>query len=341
MTADLKKLMQSLKAKQFAPFYLIDGEEAFYLDMISSYFEEHILQPAERDFNLITLYGKDTEWTDVVNACRRFPMFAERQVVILKDAAQMRTLNELAGYLEHPAPTTVFLIEHRFKKTDGRSKIVKLAKDKGVYFTSDKLKDEQVPQWIQNYGIESGFHVAERESQILATYLGNDLQKIVNEIEKVRINVPEEKALTAEMIQKFIGISREYNVFEMPEVLTSGDKDKLYRMVSYFSANAKSAPMPLVIGSFYSHFNRLYNGHFLRGKSDKELGQALFLFGDRLRNFKASLNTWTLPRVEYSLLILAKYSAAAVGIGSNADNQQLFREMIGRLEMIGSGNQTG
>ena len=194
MASDLNKLFTSLRNKQFAPFYLIDGEETFYLDQITNFFEEQILQPAEKDFNLMVLYGKDVEWADVVNACRRFPMFAERQVVILKDAAQMRTLNELCGYLENPSPTTVFLIEHRFKKVDGRSKLIKLAKDKGYHFQSDKLRDDQIPGWIQNYGLEVDFHVGEREAQVLATYLGNDIQKIANEIEKVRINVPDEKS---------------------------------------------------------------------------------------------------------------------------------------------------
>src|SRR4051812_19573025 len=231
MTADFKKLMQSLQTGQFAPVYLVDGEESYYIDIITSFFEEKILQPSERDFNLMVLYGKDTEWADVVNSCRRFPMFAERQVVIVKDAAQMRGLNELAGYLENPAPTTILLIEHRFKKADGRSKVVKYAKEKGIHFTSDKIKDEQVPNWIQSYGNTIGFAVHEREAQILATYLGNDLQKIVNEIEKVRINVPDEKELSAALIQKYIGVSRDYNVFEFPEALTNGDKDKLYRML--------------------------------------------------------------------------------------------------------------
>jgi len=333
MTADLKKLMQSLKAKQFAPFYLIDGEEPFYLDLITSYFEEHILAPHEKDFNLLTLYGKDVEWADVVNACRRFPMFAERQVVILKDAAQMRTLNELAAYLENPAPTTVFLIEHRFKKTDGRGKLVKIAKDKGVYFTSNKLKDEEVPGWIQNYGLETGFHVGEREAQILATYLGNDLQKIVNEIEKVRLNVPEEKMLTGAHIQKFIGITREYNVFELPDALTTGDKDKLYRMLTYFTANPKSAAMPLVIGTFYGHFSRLYAANFYRGR-EKEMSQALNLYGERLRLMQQSMRVWTLPKVEYCLLLLSKYSAHTVGIESNTAAPELLREMIARMELV-------
>lgn len=333
MTGDFKKILQTLEQRNYAPVYLIDGEEPFYLDMLTEYFEDKILQPAERDFNLIVLYGKDVEWADVVNACRRFPMFAERQVVILKDAAQMRTLNDLAGYLENPSPTTVLLIEHRFKKTDGRGKLVKLAKDKGMYFTSDKIKDDQVPGWIQAYSKETGFAVGERESQILATFLGNDLQKIANEIAKVRINVPEEKALTADMIQKYIGISREYNVFEFPETLTNGDKDKLYRMLAYFIANPKSSPMPLLIGSFYNHFSKLYQACFLGGKNDKDAAAALGTFPGRAKHIINTAQRLSAPRLEACMLILGKYSTKAVGIDNTADDRELLKEMIGKMEI--------
>jgi DNA polymerase III subunit delta len=333
MTAEIKKLLQSLKAGQYAPVYLIDGEEPYYLDIITNHFEEQILKPEERDFNLMVLYGKDSEWADVVNACRRFPMFAERQVVILKDAAQLKGFNELAGYLENPAPTTIFLIENRFKKADGRSKVVKLAKEKGFYITSEKIRDEQVPNWIMSYGREIGFEVGEREAQILATHLGADLQKIANEIEKVRINVPDEKQLTAQLIQKYIGVSREYNVFEFPEALTSGDKDKLYRMLSYFIANPKAAPMPLLIGSFYNHFNRLYQAHFVAGRPEKEMAAALGTYPSRLREIMATAHRWPLPRLEYCLLLLGKYSTMAVGINSNTHDSELLKEMIGKMEM--------
>ncbi|MBS1774058.1 MAG: DNA polymerase III subunit delta [Bacteroidetes bacterium] len=334
MTAEYKKLLQSLKAKEYAPVYLIDGEEPFYLDLITQYFEDNILLPHEKDFNLMVLYGKDVEWADVVNAARRFPMFAERQVVILKDAAQMRGFNELAGYLENPSPTTILLIEHRFKKADGRSKVVKYAKEKGYHFTSDKIKDDSMPAWIQGYGTEINFHVGERESQILASYLGNDLQKVVNEIEKVKINVPNEQHLTAELIQKYIGISREYNVFEFPEALTNGDKDKLYRMLNYFIANPKSAPMVLIVGSFYNHFNRLYQAHFLKGKSEKDAATALGTYPSRVREIMAAAARWPLPKVEESLMVLSNYSSKAVGIESSAGDTELLKEMVGRLEAV-------
>lgn len=334
MVADFKNILQSLEKKEFAPVYLIDGEEPFYIDMLTEYFEDKILQPAERDFNLIVLYGKETEWTDVVNACRRFPMFAERQVVILKDAAQMKGLNELVGYIENPAPTTVFLIEHRFKKVDGRGKLGKVAKQKGFYFTSDKIKDMQVPGWIQSYGNEIGFKIGERESQILATFLGSDLQKIANEIAKVRINVPEEKALTAEMIQKYIGISREYNVFEFPETLTNNDKDKLYRMLAYFIANPKSSPMPLLIGSFYNHFSKMYQASFLLGQSEAAAAKALGTYPNRARQMLASARKFPQPKLEACLMLIGKYSTKAVGIESSTDDRELLKEMIGKMDAI-------
>ncbi|MES2703079.1 MAG: DNA polymerase III subunit delta [Bacteroidota bacterium] len=331
MNADYKKLLQSVQMRQFAPFYLVDGEEPYYIDKITEVFENNILSEAERDFNLMVIYGKDAEWADVVNACRRFPMFAEKQVVILKDAAQMRGLNELIGYLEKPSPTTVFLIEHRFKKTDGRGKLVKVAKEKGMYFTSDKLRDDNIPNWIQAYGNEIKFKIGEREAQILATYLGNDLQKIENEIAKVRINIPNETQLTTADIQKYIGISREYNIFEFPEALTSGDRDKLYRMLTYFLANPKAAPMPLLIGTFYNHFNRLYQANFLKGKSDKDAATALGTSPYRVKDIMAAAQQWPLHRVERCMLLLAKHSTMAVGINSSIDDRELLKEMVGQM----------
>jgi DNA polymerase-3 subunit delta len=335
MTAEYKKLIQSVQSKNYAPVYLVDGEEPYYIDKIVSLFEETILQPAERDFNLSVLYGKDVQWADVVNACRRFPMFAERQVVILKEASAMRDLNELAGYVDKPSPSTVFLIAHNNKKVDARSKLAKLAKDKGIYFNSEKLKEDQLPQWIQSYGDQSGFRIGQKEAELLATYLGNDLQKITNEIEKIRINVPDEKELSGALIQKYIGISREYNVFELSETLTSGNKDKLYRMLTYFIANPKAAPMVLVTASFYSHFNTLYKVHYAAGKPDKEIAEAAGMSPYRVKHMVALCKKWPLHKVENCLTLLARYNTFTVGIDNNTSDTELLKEMIGKLELIG------
>ena len=332
MTPEFKKIIQSLKLRQFAPVYLLDGEEPYYLDKLTSYFETEILPPAERDFNLIIIYGKDADWKDVLSSCRRFPMFAERQVVILKDAAQLRDLNELAAYINKPSPTTIFVIEHRFKKADGKTKLVKTAKEKGVHFTSDKIKDDAVPAWIQEYGKEIEFKIAEAEAQLLASYLGNDLQKIVNEITKVRINVPNEKELTSPLINKYIGISKEYNVFEFPETLVNGNLEKLYKMLAYFVASPKAAPMPLLIGLFYNQFNKLYIANFMKGKQDKDIAAAIGVSPFFVKNIMITAQKWPLARVERALIILAKYSAMAVGIKNyESDDKELLKEMIGLL----------
>ena len=332
---DFKKLMQTLRKGQYAPLYLIDGEESYYLDKVTEFFEEGILQPAERDFNLTVMYGKDADWVEVVNACRRFPMFAERQVVILKDAAQMKTLGELAAYAEHPSPTTVFLIEHRFKKIDGRSKLAKIIDKSGVHFTANKLRDNDVPHWIQSYGDEHGLQIPPREAETLSAYLGNDLQKIANEIEKVRLNMaPGEAVLTAQLIQKHIGISKEYNVFAFPEALTSGNKEQLHKMLSYFLANPKNAPVPLLVGVLYNHFEKMYVQHYAAGKSPAELASLLKLKNEWAAKSYAGRPAYSLRQVEDCLLLLAEWSGKFVGINSRVSDVEWLKEFTGRAELI-------
>ncbi len=338
MNAEYKKILDSIKLRQFAPVYLVDGEEPYYLDKLTAHFENDILSAAERDFNLTILYGKDAHWTEVVNACSRFPMFAEMQVVILKDAAQFKGsdgdekgLNALLSYIEKPSPSTVFLIEHPFKKADAKTRFVKRVKEKGIHFTSDKIREDKLPSWIEDFGSEIGFHIGRQESEVLASYLGSDLQKISNEIEKIRINVPEEKTLTLQLIHKYIGISKEYNVFDFPGAVTGNNREKLYGMLSYFLANPKAAPMALMTATFYSHFNRMYIAHFVRGKTDKEAAAAMGMSPYFVKEVMASIQQWPLPRIERCLLLLAKYNTMSVGIKNTTGDRELLKEMIGQM----------
>lgn len=322
-----EKLMQSLEQRQFNSVYFVDGEEPYYLDIITDFFSRKVLSPSEQDFNLITLFGKDSTWQDVVNACRRFPMFAERQVVILREATQLKDLNALVSYIEKPSPTTVFLIEHRFKKVDGRSKLATALKGKNVvHFTSEKIKDDAVPAWIQQFGKSIRFQIGLPEAQLLTTFLGGDLQRIANEIEKIRINVPEAPALTSEMIQKYIGISREYNVFDFPATITTGNRDKMIRMLHYFLANPKVAAMPMVIGTFTHHLTQLYTQQYNQAKGIK----AKWMPPD----IEQALGKFSIRQTERAILVVAEYSARAVGIDNNANDTSLLKEMIGRLEII-------
>jgi DNA polymerase-3 subunit delta len=325
---EFNELMQRLQKKQYAPVYLLDGEEPYYIDQLLHHFENNILLPEERDFNLITFYGKEAEWIEVANAARRFPMFAERMVVILKEAAQMRDLNALEAYIEHPSPTTILVIEHRFKKLDGRSKLSKTVQKHGVYFTSEKLNENNVPQWIIELGKSMGISIGITESEMLTAFLGNDLQKIVNELEKIKINEPALQQLNVGHIEKYIGISREYNVFDMPDLLFKGDKSKLARMLSYFSANPKSAPMVLMIGTFYNYLNKLLLCHYSpeNFQNDRKLGI--------WTQHRTVAKKMSLPIIHRCIALLEEYSHKTVGIDSTANDTILLREMTGKFNMI-------
>jgi len=336
--SEFNKLILGLQKGQYAPVYLIDGEESYYMDIVTDYFEEKILQAHERDFNLTVIYGKDAEWVDIVNACRRFPMFAERQVVIIKDAAQMKDLSELNSYIEEPSPTTVLLIEHRNKKVDGRSKLPKIIANKGIHYTANKLKDTELPSWIQAYGDEHGLRIGHKESDLLAAYLGNDLKRIANEIEKVRINMePGEVELSPQLIQKYIGISKEYNVFGYGDALTGGNKDQLYKMLNYFLANPKSAPVPLLVGTLYNHFERIYLQFHLHKKSASEIASLLKLKNEWTAKNYMNKPAFNLAQIEECLLTLADFSGRFVGIHSSISDIEWLKEFTARIELILSG----
>ena len=335
MSQDSQKLMQSLQLREFAPTYLLDGDEPYYIDQLTKFFENEILTPGEADFNLKIYYGKEVAGKDIVLACRQFPMFAEKLVVILKDAGQMplTELNALEEYIVKPSPSTVFVIEHRFKKIDGRTKIIKAIKSKGTHFQSDKLKDDkEVVAWIKQFGAGIKFKIEDPEAELLSTYLGNDIQKIINELEKVRINAPNDPVLSKELIQKYIGISREYNVIQFPDTFINRDYEKMYRMIAYFEANPKSAPLPLLVGMFYSQLTKLYQAHFVKNLSDKEIASAIGMPPYSVNNLLGKLKFWPLKRVEHCMLVLAKYNTKGVGIDSGTtDDVPLLKEMMAQM----------
>jgi len=320
-------LITSLAQKKYAPVYLLDGEEPYYIDALLHHFEEKVVPPEEQDFNLIVLYGKETTWQEVVNAARRFPMFSDRLVVILKDAVHLKDLNALTAYIEKPSPASILVIEHRFKKVDARGKLSKLVEKNGVYFTSGKLKEEQVPEWIIQYGRMRDVAIGQREAELLSACLGNDLQKIANEVEKILINESGTGVVSLENIEKYVGISREYNVLDLPEAVFERNQVKLAGMLNYFTANPKSAPMASVIGIFCGYLQKLYlcyhtKPHF---QEDRKLGI--------WSHHRKLAERYAPGHIHKSIALLESYSHKAVGIQS-ADKADLLREMIGKMNLL-------
>lgn len=321
-------ILQQIKSKKFAPVYFLEGEEPYYIDKLVKAFEEDVLTPEERDFNLVELYGKDVEIQEVISNARRYPMFSEYLLVIIKDAAQLKNIDALEGYLANYSPNTILVLEYRYKKLDKRSKLSKALKNNAVVFTSEKMKEQEMPSWIIDYGKKHRIIIQQNVAEMLAVYLGNDLQKIVNEIDKVLINEPNLTELTTNLIEQYIGISKEYNVLDLPSVVFTKDYNRLARMMAYFSAQPKNAPMAMVIGLFYSYLNKLYLCYYTQQQfeSDKKLG-----IWSMHRQVAAQ---YSLPKIHQAIALLERYNHKSRGVDSTNNDTSLLKEFIGHLHII-------
>ncbi|MEO1627422.1 MAG: DNA polymerase III subunit delta, partial [Bacteroidota bacterium] len=229
-----KDILKDLKAKKYAPIYFFHGDEAHYIDLLCKYMEENILSEAERSFNQMVFYGKDSEAKTIIDTACRYPMMAPHQVVILKEAQDMRGLADLISYIEKPVATTIFLICYKYKRFDARTKLAKALKSKAVVFESKRLYDNQVPDWIIGYLRDKKLNITEGAAELVAEYLGTDLSRISNELDKLALNLQAGTQVTEKEVQENIGISKEYNVFELQKALGQMDVLKANRIVNNF-----------------------------------------------------------------------------------------------------------
>lgn len=325
---EFNRLMAVLKSRQYKNIYLLEGEEPYYIDLLLDYFDNQILDADQKDFNLITLYGKDSEWSEVVNACSRFPMFAEHTIVILREAAQLRQPDQLISYFEQPSASTILVIDYRGKETNSKDKWVKPLKEKAVIFKSNRLAEDDIPAWIQQYGAMQQYKVSAELAEMLAGYLGNDLQKITNELEKVKINEPNMAELTAEMIERYVGISREYNYMDLPKMIFTNDKVRISRMLTYFVANPKSAPLPALMATFYTFADRTYRCYSVPDDYNNPESRALYYYRSYSRMFSVTT-------IHKFIALLNEFALKAVGINiSNKDDSELLKELVGKLNAL-------
>lgn len=327
--ADFNRILSVLKSKQYNPIYLLEGEEGYYIDQLIDFFNEQILDADQKDFNLITLYGKDSDWSDVVNACSRFPMFAEHTIVILREAVQLKNMDDLIPYFKQPTASTILVIDYRGKDTNSKDKWAKgIADANGIIFKSQKLAESEMPSWIQQYGGMQSIKIEREQAEMLAAYLGNDLQKITNELDKVKINEPDLKVLSPDLIEKHIGISREYNFFDLPKVIFDNDTVKLSRMLTNFIANPKSAPLPPLVATFYTFADRIYRCYSVPNDFNNPDSKALYHY----RNYAARYSVETIHKF---IAMLNDFALKAVGVGTSVKNDgEILKEFVARLILI-------
>lgn len=329
-----EKIIADLKKGNYKTVYWLEGDEEFFIDKVVQYAEHHILSEGEAGFNLTVFYGKDAEWADVINACRRYPMFSEKQVVLLKEAQAMRNIEKLEGYIDKPLSSTILVVAYKNKKVDGRTRLAKLLKDKGVVLSTKKLYDNELPEWAQNLVQSKGFSITKKALFLLLDHIGNDLSRLNNEIDKLALNLGDRKNITEDDIERYVGISKEFNVFELQQAVAARDLYKAIRIIQYFESNPKAAPIQLVLPSLYNFFSKVLVLHSLPSRDEKTAATAIGVSPFFVKDYLQAAQRYSYPAVEKLLLLLHQYNLRSIGIDdSGTPDAMLMKEMVVKMMM--------
>jgi len=330
---EVKQIVTDIKNKNLKPIYLLMGEEAYYIDRISDYIEKNVLDEAEKGFNQMVLYGRDVTIEDIVGNAKRFPMMAERQVVIVKEAQDLsRTIDKLASYAENPQPSTVLVLCYKYKKVDKRKAVYKKIKQTGVVFESKKLYDNQVPDWIRRTLSTKGYKIAPKASQMLVEFLGTDLSKINNELEKLQIILPEGTEISPLHIEENIGISKDYNNFELRKAIGSRNDSKAFKIVTYFGDNPKDNPMVVTVSLLFNFFSQLLQLHGMNDKSPRSVASALRVNPYFVNEYIEAARNFPMRKVSGIIATLREFDVRGKGVNSNAVPQKdLLKELLVRI----------
>ncbi|HMP98728.1 MAG TPA: DNA polymerase III subunit delta, partial [Cyclobacteriaceae bacterium] len=322
MDSKAAEILKSLKAKKFEPVYFLQGEETYYIDIIADYIENNVLAEHEKGFNQVIMYGNDVSMVQVLNSARRYPMMADRQVVIVKEAQDIQDINKEQGakllldYLKSPVPSTVLVFCHKHKSLDKRRELGKSIEKLCLSTSFKKLYDNQVPQFIAGYLKEKGYKMEEPAIQVLAEYVGTDLHRISNEIEKLFINREASVPVSAAEIMQEVGISKEYNVFELQKAIISKNSYQAQRIVKYFASNTKKNPLIPVVAFLYAFFHKLLLVSSARVSSDKEIAQVLKISPYIARDYTTALRFYPLPKIIENISLLKQADLKLKGVNS-------------------------
>jgi DNA polymerase-3 subunit delta len=328
-----RTLLDALQRREYAPIYYLMGEEPFYIDKISDYIENYALKEDEKTFNQTIFYGKDANIGTIINAAKQFPMGASHQVIIVKEAQQLKNIDELQFYLKQPLPTTLLVFCHKNGKLDRRTKVAGEIEKKGVLFVSDKIYDDQVPKWIIDYLAEKKVTIAAKAAEMLSEFLGNDLSRIANELEKLIITKPSNVAsITPELVEKNIGISKDFNNFELVKALTNNDILKSNRIIRYFSTNERANPVSVTLVVLFNFFSNLLVYHALPDKNNEIVAKALSINAYFVKDYAQASRRFPSTKTEQIISLIRNYDAQSKGVNSpSAESGELLKELIYKI----------
>jgi DNA polymerase-3 subunit delta len=331
MTYD--QLIGDLKNKVYKPVYFLWGDEPYYIDLVSAHIAKNVLTEAEQSFNQTVLYGKDSVVSQVSDLARRFPMMSSHQVVILKEAQEMKDFGDLLAYVEQPQPSTLLVINYKYKKPDKRQKIFKALEKKAVWFESKKMYDNQVPGWIAGYASNHKYRIEPKASALLAEFLGSDLSKIANEVEKLMVAIGKKsETITPALVEKHIGFSKDFNQFELQDALGRRDVVKAMQIINYFAENEKKYPFPLTIVSLYFYFSKLLLFHYTKDKSKQNLAATLKVNPYFVKDYESAARRYSAAKVVKIISLLRIYDMRSKGYdGHSTPVRELTRELVFKI----------
>ncbi len=329
---EVEKILANWDKKKYKPVYWLEGEEPYYIDQLTHFAEHNILSESEASFNLSIFYGKDADWASVVNACKRYPMFGETQVVLLKEAQQMRDIDKLESYIDNPLNSTIFIVAYKEKKLDARTKFAKLVKQKGELVSTKKLYENQITPWTEEMIKRHGLTITHKALFLIIDNVGNDLSRLQNEIEKLKINLEGRTNITEDDIEKYIGISKDFNPFELQDAIANRNMNKTLRIIQYFKANPKAGPIQLLLPTLYSFFSKLYVVVTSGNTSENNIKQAFNFNPVSSAAAVNAIKAYNFHSIEKILLLLHEYNLRAIGVNDGGtEDADLLKEMAVRM----------
>ncbi|MBE6335506.1 MAG: DNA polymerase III subunit delta [Lentimicrobiaceae bacterium] len=328
-----EQILSDIKKKVYYPIYFLMGEEPFFIDTISDELENSILDEAERSFNQIILYGNDVNAYEIMSQARAFPMMGDKLVVIVKEAQNVKDIESIADYLDKIPPTTILVFNYKYKKLDKRKSLAKIIDKKGVLFESKKLYDNNIPDWIVKYLASRKYNITQKACQMIADFLGNDLHKVRNELDKLMLALPSTKRIDDADVEYNIGISKDFNVFELQKAIGAKDTFKANQIINYFGDNPNENPIFMTIVILYGYYTKLLKLHFSKDKSKNNLATILGVNPFFVNDYLEAARNYSWVDCMRCIEVLREYDMKSKGYNSTSDvsQKELYREMLFKL----------
>jgi DNA polymerase III subunit delta len=323
---------KDLKAGKYQPLYFLCGEEPFYIDQIAQYIENNVLGEAERDFNQTVLYGLEVSASDVAAVAKRFPMMSEFQVVIVKEAQLMKGIEALEPYIRNPQPSTILVFCYKGKEPDKRKTFAKTLEKETVYVKSDRLKDEKIPEWVSRFLFKRGYKIQPKAAIMMAEYVGNELEKVANEAEKLMVNFPEGYEFSEKDVERLVGISREYNVFELQKALGKKDIFKANKIAFFLADQAKNHPIQMILGSFNGYFSKLLHYQWLNTRGERDIARSMGIPPYFIKDYETAARNYSPAKVIRIMHHLRDYDLRSKGVNNDGSSGgELLKELVFKI----------